>query len=65
LQTNANGSIEVCCTGSTFFFKFAYFGAEYQLNATAEGAESAECVTFFIPSAATTTTNSSHFYYQC
>lgn len=56
LDTNANGTIQVCCTGSTFFFSVAYLGRNYQVNSTAEGAESVQCVTLYIPSAVTNTT---------
>jgi hypothetical protein len=36
MDTNANGTIEVCCTGSTFVFSIAYLGGNYQVNSTAE-----------------------------
>jgi hypothetical protein len=65
METNANGSIEVCCTGSTFYFGIQYKGANHQLNATAEGAESAECVTFYMPSTISTITYTQLFHYQC
>jgi hypothetical protein len=54
METNVNGSIEVCCTGSTFSFTFAYMGANYQLSSTAESAAIAQCVWFYVPSATST-----------
>ncbi len=65
METNANGSIDVCCTGSAFFFRFTYGGATYQVSELAEGAESAECVTFYVPSNTTTITYPGNFVYYC
>ncbi len=65
IDTNANGTIEVCCTGSTFAFSIAYLGANYQVNSTAEGAESVQCVTLYIPSGVTNTTFGPQFQDHC
>ncbi len=65
METNVNGSIELCCSGSTFFFTFTYMGAHYQFNSTAEGAEIAQCVWFSIPSATSTTEFAAPFDPQC
>jgi hypothetical protein len=65
METNANGSIEVCCTGSTFSFTFAYMGANYQLSSTAESAAIAQCVWFYVPSATSVTTFAAPFDPQC
>jgi hypothetical protein len=65
METNVNGSIEVCCTGSTFFFTFTYMGAHYQFNSTAEGAQIAECLWFYVPSATSTTVFAAPFDPQC
>lgn len=65
METNVNGSIEVCCTGSRFFFTFSYLGADYRFNATAESAQIAECLWFYIPSATTVTLFAAPFDPQC
>ena len=65
LSTNANGTIQVCCTGSTFSFNATYLGQNYQVTSTAEGAESVQCVTLYIPSGVTTTTFSPTFQDHC
>ena len=65
LSTDVNGTIEVCCTGSTFSFNATYLGANYQVTSTAEGAESVQCVTLYIPSGVTTTTFSPTFQDHC
>jgi hypothetical protein len=65
VRTDTNGTIEVCCTGSTFFFNAAYAGRSYQLNSTAEGAESVQCVTLYIPSGLTNTTFGPQFENHC
>ena len=53
--TNSDGSVEVCCTGAQFVFQFIYLGHQYQVSATDEGAEAAECVTISVPSGITQT----------
>lgn len=65
METNVNGSIEVCCTGSTFSFTFAYMGANYQLSSTAESAAIAQCVWFYVPSATSVTVFATVFDPQC
>jgi hypothetical protein len=65
LSTDINGTIEVCCTGSTFFFGVTYLGGDYQITSTAEGAESVQCVTLYIPSGVTNTTFAPQFQDHC
>ena len=65
LSTDLNGTIQVCCTGSTFSFNATYLGQSYQVTSTAEGAESVQCVTLYIPSGTTTTTFSPTFQDHC
>ncbi len=65
LSTDINGTIQVCCTGSTFFFNVTYMGGSYQVTSTAEGAESVQCVTLYIPSGTTSTTFSPTFQTHC
>jgi len=65
LSTDINGTLEVCCTGSTFSFDLTYLGGSYQVNSTAEGAESVQCVTLYIPSGVTNTTFGPQFQDYC
>ena len=65
LSTDINGTIEVCCTGSTFSFDVTYLGGNYQVTSTAEGAESVQCVTLYIPSGVTNTTFGPQFQDHC
>ena len=64
-ETGADGKIELGMTGDVFNITTAYLGKTYQVNADAEGAESAECVTLSLPSGAVTTTFAGTFKYQC
>lgn len=68
MSTDINGTIEVCCTGSTFSFSIPYlagspFGGSYQ--STANGAESVECVTLYLPSGVMGTTYAPQFQDHC
>ena len=65
LSTNINGTIQVCCTGSTFFFNVTYMAESYQVASTAQGAESAQCVILYIPSGTTSTSFSPTFQNHC
>jgi len=63
--TGSDGKIELGMTGDTFNITTSYLGKTYQVNADAEGAESAECVTLSLPSGAVNTTFAGTFKYQC
>jgi hypothetical protein len=70
MAMGADGMIELCCTGSAFSFKIPYlegshFGGSYQLNSTAEGAQSVQCVTLYLPSGVMNTTYGSQFQDHC
>ncbi len=65
MSTNSSGMISLCCTATEFFFNTTYSGVNYSLNVTANGAESAECLTWYIPSLKTTTTYSPNFDFEC
>jgi hypothetical protein len=65
LSTDVNGTIEVCCTGSTFFFNATYLGQNYRVVSTAEGAEGVQCVTLYVPSGITNTTFGPQFQNHC
>jgi hypothetical protein len=65
INTDINGTIDVCCTGSTFFFDVTYLGGNYQVTSTAEGAESVQCVTLYIPSGITNTMFGPQFQGHC
>ncbi len=63
--TGPDGKIELGMTGDAFNITTSYLGRTYQVNADAEGAESAECVTLSLPSGAVNTTFAGTFKYQC
>ena len=70
MYADVNGTIEVCCTGSTFFFSIpylngSYFGSGYSVNSTATGAESVQCVTLSLPGGSVTTTYGAQFQDHC
>jgi hypothetical protein len=65
LFTDAVGSISVCCTADEFFFNFTFGGMAYNFNETANGAESAECVTVSVPSFNITIAYSPIFHTSC
>ena len=66
METDVNGTIELqCCSGDEFLFNITYSGTSYYFNAISEGAESAECITLFLPTLETTTTYSPQFQYEC
>jgi hypothetical protein len=64
-HTRADGKIELGMTGDVFNITTTYLGKTYQVNADAEGAESAECVTLSLPSGAVNTTYAGFQKYQC
>ena len=63
--TGSDGKIELGMTGDTFNITTSYLGKTYQVNADAEGAESAECITLSLPSGGLNTTFAGQFKYQC
>ena len=64
-ETGSIGKIELGVTGDVFNITTSYLGKTYQVNADAEGAESAECVTLSLPSGAVNMTYAGQFQYQC
>ncbi len=64
-DTGSDGKIELGTTGDAFVITTRYLGKTYQINATAEGAESAECVTLSLPTGNVSTTFADPFDYQC
>ena len=64
-ETGSDGKIELGMTGDVFNITTIYLGGTYQVNADAEGAESAECVTLSLPSGAVNMTYAGQFQYQC
>jgi len=64
-ETGSDGKIELGWTGDVFNITTTYLGRTYQVNADAEGAESAECVTLSLPSGGVNTTFAGQFKYQC
>ena len=64
-ETGSDGKIELGVTGDVFNITTSYLGKTYYVNAHAEGAESAECVTLSLPSGAVSTTYAGQFQYQC
>jgi len=64
-ETGSDGKIELGMTGDVFNITTTYLGRTYQVNADAEGAESAECVTLSLPSGAVNMTYAGQFQYQC
>jgi len=64
-ETGSDGKIELGMTGDVFNITTIYLGRTYQVNADAEGAESAECVTLSLPSGAVNMTYAGQFQYQC
>jgi hypothetical protein len=64
-ETGPDGKIELGMTGDVFNVTTNYLGRTYQVNAEAEGAESAECVTLSLPSGTVNTTFTSTFTYLC
>ena len=64
-ETGPDGKIELGMTGDSFNITTSYLGKTYQVNADAEGAESAECVTLSLPSGAVNMTFAGTFKYQC
>ena len=64
-ETGSDGKIELGMTGDFFNITTSYLGKTYQVNADAEGAESAECVTLSLPSGGVNTTFAGQFKYQC
>jgi len=64
-RTGTDGKIELGWTGNYFNITTVYLGRTYQVNAEAEGAESAECVTLSLPSGSVNTTYAGMFDYQC
>jgi hypothetical protein len=64
-ETGSDGKIELGATGDVFNITTSFLGRTYHVNADAEGAESAECVTLSLPSGAVNTTFAGSFVYQC
>jgi len=64
-ETGSDGKLELGMTGDVFNITTNYLGRTYQVNADAEGAESAECVTLSLPSGEVNTTFAGAFKYQC
>ena len=64
-STGTDGRIELGMTGDTFNITTSYLGRTYHVNAAAQGAESAECVTLSLPSGSMNTTFAAMFTYQC
>jgi hypothetical protein len=64
-ETGPDGKIELGMTGDVFNITTSYLGKTYRVNADAEGAESAECVTLSLPSGAVNVTFTGTFTYQC
>ena len=64
-ETGSDGKMELGMTGDVFNITTTYLGRTFQVNADAEGAESAECVTLSLPSGAVNTTYAGQFQYQC
>jgi len=64
-ETGSDGKIELGMTGDVFNITTIYLGRTYQVNADAEGAESAECVTLSLPLGAVNMTYAGQFQYQC
>lgn len=64
-ETGSDGKIELGATGDIFNVTTSYLGKTYYVNADAEGAESAECITLSLPSGAVNTTFAGLFQYQC
>ena len=64
-KTGSDGKIELGMTGDVFNITAIYQGRTYHVNADAEGAESAECVTLSLPSGLVNTTSPGLFNFQC
>jgi len=64
-ETGSDGKIQLGMTGDVFNMTALYLGRTYHVNADADGAESAECVTLSLPSGAVNTTFAGQFKYQC
>jgi len=64
-KTSSDGMIELGMTGDVFNITTGYLGKTYHVNADAEGAESAECVTLSLPSGLVNTSFAGTFDYRC
>ena len=64
-RTGSDGMIERGMTGDVCNITTNYLGKTYHVNADAEGAESAECVTLSLPSGLVNTSFAGNFDYRC